>query len=70
MMVCAIASASAVSVPGFGFSHFDAWIAEALNSGEMTTTSVPLYFASQKKCASGIRVAAGFAAQTRQHFDL
>ena len=33
-------------------------------------TSVPLYFASQKKCASGMRVTAGLQTQTRQHRDL
>ena len=31
----------------------------ALKSGEIVTTSVPLYVASQKKCASGMRVTAG-----------
>ena len=34
--------ASAVSVPGFGLTHFEECIAEALNSGVMVTTSVPL----------------------------
>ena len=70
MIVCTIAMASAVSVPGFGFSHFEEWMAVALKSGAIVTTSVPLYRASQKKCASGMRVAAGFAAQISTHFDL
>ena len=70
MMVCTIAMARAVSVPGFGFSHFEEWIDVALKSGEMLTTSVPLYLASQKKWASGMRVTAGLAAQTSTHFDL
>ena len=61
MMVCTMAMASAVSVPGFGFSHLDEWIAVALKSGAIVTTSVPLYLASQKKWASGMRVAAGLA---------
>ena len=33
-------------------------------------TSVPLYFASQKKCASGMRVTAGLQNHTRQQRDL
>jgi len=70
MMVWTMAMARAVSVPGFGLSHLELWMAVALKSGEMVTTSVPLYLASQKKWASGMRVAAGFAAQTSTHFDL
>ena len=57
-------------MPGFGCSHFDEWIAVALKSGAIVTISVPLYFASQKKCASGMRVAAGLHCQTSTHFDL
>ena len=49
MMVSIIAIARAISVPGFGLSHLLACIAVALKSGEIEITSVPLYFASQKK---------------------
>ena len=59
-----------MSVPGLMLSHFEECIAVGVNSGAMVTTSVPLYFASQKKCASGMRVTAGFAIHTSTHFDL
>ena len=69
-MVCTIAIANAISLPGFGFSHLLACMALALKSGEIEMTSVPLYLASQKKWASGIRVTAGLQNQIKQHFDL
>ena len=62
--------ASAMSVPGFGLTHLLACIALGVNSGEMAMTSVPLYLASQKKWASGMRVTAGLQNHTRQQRDL
>ncbi len=62
--------ARALSVPGFGFNHKLACMAVGVNSGEMAITCVPLYRASQKKCASGILVAAGLLIHIKTHFDL
>ncbi len=41
-MVWTMPSASAASVPGFGFTHFDERTAVGLKSGEIQMTSVPL----------------------------
>ena len=57
-------------MPGLGLSQRLECIAVGVNSGETAITCVPLYFASQKKCASGILVAAGLLIQTITHFDL
>ena len=69
-MTSTIAIARAASVPGFGFSHKLECIAVGVNSGDIEITCVPLYFASQKKWASGILVTAGLLIQTSTHLDL
>ena len=57
-------------MPGLGLTHRLECMAVGVNSGEMAITWVPLYFASQKKWASGRRVTAGLAIHTSTQRDL